>query len=150
MDVARKDDSELHGQEIRGALSHPDEAEGRHPPLVAPLPAITYAEGVDSRKTFSISPQLETILGYTPEEWFGDASRWEQCVHPDDRARVVSSCRLANERREPWCEEYRMIARDGRIVWIRDEAVLVRGSSGEPLCWQGVMVDITAQRTAIT
>jgi PAS domain S-box-containing protein len=150
MDVARKDDSELHPQEIRDALSHADESETMNRPAAAPLPTITYAEGVDSRKTFSISPQLETILGYTPEEWFGDASRWEQCVHPDDRARVVNSCRLANERREPWCEEYRMIARDGRIVWIRDEAVLVRGSSGEPLCWQGVMVDITTQRTAIT
>jgi PAS domain S-box-containing protein len=150
MDVARKDDSELRDHEIRSALARAEEAEAKYRSLVALLPAITYAEGVDSRKTFSISPQLETILGYTPEEWFGDASRWEQCVHPDDRERVVSSCRRANERREPWCDEYRMIASDGRIVWIHDEAVLVHGSSGEPLCWQGVMVDITAQRTAMT
>jgi PAS domain S-box-containing protein len=55
---------------------------------------------------------------------------------------------MANQRREPWSEEYRVIARDGRIVWIHDEAVLVRGSNGQPLCWQGVMVDVTTKQAA--
>jgi len=112
------------------------------------VPAITYVEALDTRKTFSVSPQVETILGYTPEEWLGPASLWESCLHPDDKERVVSSCTMANQRREPWSEEYRVIARDGRIVWIHDEAVLVRGSNGQPLCWQGVMVDVTAKQAA--
>jgi PAS domain-containing protein len=43
-----------------------------------------------------------------------------------------------------------VIAKDGRVIWIHDEAVLVRGSNGQPLCWQGVMVDVTAQRGGTT
>ena len=123
-----------------------DEAEAKYRSLVELVPAITYVEALDTRKTFSISPQVESILGYTPEEWLGDADRWETCIHPDDRARVVASCKLANERREPWSGDYRVIAKDGRVVWIHDEAVLVRGSNGQPLCWQGVMVEVTGQR----
>ena len=104
---------------------------------------ITYVEDLDTGRTFAISPQVETILGYSQEEWMGDASLCIDRIHPDDRDRVVAACELANDAGEPYSAEYRMIARDGRIVQIRDEAVLVRGSNGQPLCWQGVMRDIT-------
>jgi PAS domain S-box-containing protein len=131
---------------VENVLSRADEAEAMYRSLVELVPAITYAEAIDTRRTFSISPQVETILGFTPEEWLGDASRWEGALHPDDKDRVVASCARANETLESWREEYRVIAKDGRVVWIHDQAVLVRGSDGKPLCWQGVMVDITAQR----
>ena len=72
----------------------------------------------------------------------GDASLCIDRIHPDDRERVVAACELANIAGEPYSADYRMIARDGRIVWIRDEAMLVRGSNGQPLCWQGVMREI--------
>lgn len=134
--------------DVESVRSRADEAEAKYRSLIALVPAITYVEALDTRKTFSVSPQVETILGYSPEEWLGEASRWESCLHPDDKERVVSSCSLANERREPWCEQYRVIARDGRTVWIYDVAVLVRGSNGQPLCWQGVMVDVTVQQAA--
>ena len=129
-------------------LSRADEAEAMYRSLVELMPAITYCEALDSRRTFSISPQIEPILGFTPEEWLGEAARWENCLHPDDRERVIASCAQANEDRVTWSEDYRVIARDGRTVWIHDEAVLVRGSNGQPLCWQGVMVDVSAQRRA--
>jgi PAS domain S-box-containing protein len=148
MGVTHTPDPPVEEHDVEGMLSRADEAEAKYRSLIALVPAITYVEALDTRKTFSISPQVETILGYTPEEWLGEASRWESCVHPDDKERVVSSCNLANQRRDPWREDYRVIARDGRIVWIHDEAVLVRGSKGQPLCWQGVMVDVTAQRSA--
>jgi PAS domain S-box-containing protein len=131
---------------VQNVLSRADEAEAMYRSLVELVPAITYAEAFDTRRTFSISPQLESILGFTPEEWLGDASRWENAIHPEDKERVVASCALANETLQPWRAEYRVIAKDGRVVWIHDQAVLVRGSDGKPLCWQGVMVDITAQR----
>jgi PAS domain S-box-containing protein len=145
MEVTRAQDPDVDGA-VQRALSSADEAEAKYRSLVELVPAITYVEAMDTRRTFSISPQLESILGFTPEEWLGDASRWENRLHPGDKERIVSACKLANERLEPWSEEYRLIARDGRTVWIHDEAVLVRGSSGQPLCWQGVMVDITAKR----
>jgi PAS domain S-box-containing protein len=131
---------------VAGVSSRADEAEAKYRSLVDLIPAITYVEDLDTGRTFSISPQVEAILGYTPEEWLGDADRWENCLHPDDRERVVDACVQANLHRSPWREEYRVIAKDGSIVWILDQADLVLGSSGQPLCWQGVMVDITASR----
>jgi PAS domain S-box-containing protein len=131
---------------VQGVLTRADEAEAKYRSLVELVPAITYCEALDTRRTFSISPQIESVLGFTPEEWLGDASRWENCLHPDDKERVIAACAQANESRSPWREEYRVIARDGRTIWIHDQAELVRGSNGQPLCWQGVMIDVTEQR----
>ena len=127
---------------LEAALGRADRAEAKYRSLIEMLPAITYAEDLDSGQTFAISPQIETILGYSQEEWMGDASLCIDRIHPDDRDRVVAACELANIAGEPYSAEYRMIARDGRVVWMRDEAVLVRGSNGQPLCWQGVLREI--------
>jgi PAS domain S-box-containing protein len=116
--------------------------------LIRSLPGVTYAEALDDGRTLSIGPQIVEMLGYDEDEWMSDSLLWTKVIHPDDRDWVVASCARANETREPWIGEYRMIARDGRVVWIRDEASLVLGSNGQPLCWQGMMWDITAQRAA--
>jgi PAS domain S-box-containing protein len=131
---------------VHAARSRADEAEAKYRSLVDLLPAITYVEDLGTGRTFSISPQVEPMLGYTPEEWLGEAERWADRLHPDDRDRVIDACARANADHAPWRAEYRMIAKDGRTVWIHDRAELVLGSDGRPLCWQGVMVDITAQR----
>jgi PAS domain S-box-containing protein len=130
------------------AVARAEQAEAMYRALVERLPAITYTEALDDGRTLSISPQVESLLGYTQDQWMGDALLWVGLLHPDDRDRVLESCRLSNEREEPFEAEYRMISRDGREVWIRDEAVLVRGSRDQPLCWQGVMMDITLQKRA--
>jgi PAS domain S-box-containing protein len=131
---------------LESALARAEQAEAMDRSRVEPVSEITYTEDFESGRTFAVGPQVKAILGYTPEEWMGEANLCNDCVHPDDRDRVVAACDLANRTGEPYCVEYRMVARDGSIVWIRDEAVLVRGSNGQPLCWQGVMLDITAQK----
>jgi PAS domain S-box-containing protein len=128
---------------LRTALGRADAAEAKYRSLVELIPAITYAEEVDSGKTFAVSPQIETILGYTQEQWMGDADIWIDCIVPEDRDRVVAACEFANQVGEPFLEEYRIVAGDGRIVSLRDEAELVYDSNGKPLCWQGVMSVIT-------
>jgi PAS domain S-box-containing protein len=128
------------------ALGRAEEAEAKYRSLVELIPVITYTEALDSGRMFAISPQIETILGYTQEDWMGDASLWIDRIHPNDQERIVAACELANQNRQPYAEEYRMFTRDGRVLWIRDEAVLVLGSNGQPLCWQGVMRDITPLR----
>ena len=124
-----------------------ERAEAMYRSLVESLSGVTYAEALDDGRTLSIGPEFVEMLGYTEDEWMSDSLLWTKVIHPDDREWVVESCERANATGEPWCGEYRMIARDGHVVWIRDEAVLVRGSHGQPLCWQGVMSDITAQKT---
>ncbi len=133
---------------LETAVARAEQAEAMYRALVERLPAITYTEALDDGRTLSISPQVETLLGYTQDQWMEDSLLWVGLMHPDDRDRVLETCEIANRREEPFTAEYRMISRDGRVVWIRDEAVLVRGSRGQPLCWQGVMMDITMQKKA--
>jgi PAS domain S-box-containing protein len=133
---------------LEAALARAEQAEAKYRSLVDLVPAITYTEDFGSGRVFAISPQVETILGYTQEEWMVEANLCFDLIHPEDRDRVLAECDLANEMRQPYSTEYRMIARDGRIVWIRDEAVLVKGEQGQPLCWQGAMVDITSQHAS--
>jgi PAS domain S-box-containing protein len=124
---------------LEGALGCADEAETENSSSADLVTAIAYTEDFESGRTFAISPQVETILGYTQEEWMGDASLCLDRIHPEDRDRVVAACEIANEDGVPYSSDYRIIARDGHIVWIHDEAVLIRGSNGQPLCWQGII-----------
>lgn len=122
------------------------EAEGRFRTLVEQLPAITYIEDPTSGENLYISPQIEDLLGYSPEEWVGDSSLWEERLHPDDHDWVVSS--NAAETGDEWSVDYRAIARDGHVVWLHNDARLVRGDGGAPLYWQGITFDITERKVA--
>jgi PAS domain S-box-containing protein len=126
------------------------ESEDRYRALVDQLPAIVYQEEVSGpgMNLAYISPRVTEVLGIAPEEWLADATVWLNAVHPDDLATVVEANERADLTLEPFACEYRMIARDGRVRWFRDEAVLVRDDAGQPLSWQGVMLDITARKEA--
>jgi two-component system, sensor histidine kinase and response regulator len=129
------------------------EAEIAYRALVEQIPAITYTQVAadDSPTGFRdvyISPQTTDILGVSPYEWQLDPSLWIELTHPADRDRVVTNDREAARHGTHFCEEYRMLARDGREVWFRDEAVLVEDPASGVSFWQGVMLDITEAKTA--
>ncbi|HLB47925.1 MAG TPA: PAS domain S-box protein [Anaerolineales bacterium] len=117
--------------------------------LVEQLPAITYEVMLgDVNRTTYISPRLETILGFTPEEWMADPDRWIRQIHPDDRKRVVAVVRETDARAESLDLEYRALARDGRVVWLRNQYAFVEGAPGKPAYIHGVMLDITERMQA--
>jgi PAS domain S-box-containing protein len=122
------------------------EAEERYRTLVEQLPAITYVEA--EGETRYISPQIETILGFTPEEWKSDPDLWPRQLHPDDRQRVLAADAEPYHPGQIFSIDYRIFAKDGRMVWLHNEAVPVEGRDGQPLAWQGVVMDITAQKDA--
>ena len=123
------------------------EAEGRYRALVEQIPAVVYIDHVDEvSSAIYMSPQVEKMLGYAPEEWLKDPEFWTKILHPDDRERMLAESRRNNETGDPFGAEYRMISRNGRVVWVRDEAVLVRNEAGEPLYWQGVFYDLTERK----
>ena len=125
------------------------EAEERHRALVEHIPAIVYAEGLDANpEDLYVSPQVERILGYTPDQWRWTADFWKQHVHPDDLAGVIEINDRVNESGATFLAEYRFRAADGSYRWLRDEAVRVHDDDGLPLFWQGVMLDITDQKRA--
>ena len=146
-DLPERDQESRHPGQLQAALSRAEEAEALYRTLVERLPAITYTETIDEGNTLSISPQVEDVLGYTQEEWMGN-DVWVRILHPEDRKRVVEACHAANRERRAFHDEYRMIAKDGHTVWIRDAADIVWSSDGQPLCWQGVMTDVTSERGA--
>src|SRR6266545_781212 len=128
------------------------EAEVRYRALVEQIPAITYTEIEDETSPIGyrdvyISPQAESSLGYTPFEWQADPELWIRAMHPDDRDRVNQDDRASVET-GTFTSEYRMIARDGRVVWFQDEANVVEDPVSGVRFWHGVMLDVTEQKLA--
>ena len=122
----------------------PNEAERRYRLLVEQLPAIIYMDEVDEYSTnIYTSPQIDKILGIPREEWVTDRELWVKQMHPDDRDRVLRENDESNRTGNPFRTEYRLLTRDGRELWFRDEAVVVRDENGDPWFWRGVMTDIT-------
>jgi PAS domain S-box-containing protein len=125
------------------------DAEERYRTLVEQIPAVIYVDDDDELSTARyVSPYYETMFGYTPQERLSDPELWVKLLHPEDRERVLEESRRTNETGEPFRTEYRMIARDGRVVWVRDEAMLLRDDAGRTLGWQGVLFDITERKSA--
>ncbi|HML95060.1 MAG TPA: PAS domain S-box protein [Thermodesulfobacteriota bacterium] len=104
------------------------------------------AEPESFRFTF-VSRQVERILGYTAEEWLGNDGFWTEKLHPEDRERVVSYCKTSTESLRDHVIEYRMIAADGRVVWMRD-IVSVGVEDGKATGLKGIMIDITDLKKA--
>jgi len=121
------------------------EAEAKYKMLVEQVNAITYiAEvGIDGQ-WFYVSPQVEAILGYTPEEWLGIAKRWSQLIHADDLP-TVAAAEEASKSGTPFQAEFRIKRKDGREVWLNDTAVVVQGSNTHPVM-EGIIVDITERK----
>lgn len=125
------------------------EAEARYRLLVEQLPAVVYLDHPDELSSgIYMSPQCETLTGYSSEEWVADPRLWVKCLHPEDRDRVLEESRRSNVSGAPFRAEYRLIAKDGGVVWVRDEAVLLRDEAGLPAAWQGVMIDVTERKAA--
>ena len=123
------------------------QSEIKYRTLVEHLPAITYIAALDeSSTTRYASPQIETILGISAADYKADPDFWVKHLHPDDRERVMDEIRRCHESDQPFISEYRMVSKDGRLVWLSDDAVIVKDDKGKPLHLQGVMYDITERK----
>ncbi len=139
---------------MRRAASHlplpgetASEVEAKYRTLVEAIPLAVYIDALDdvSSNIYS-SPQTTDLLGYTPEEWYVDHDLFAKTLHPDDRERVLALHVRSNEDAKTIRAEYRLIARDGRVVWVRDESVVVHDDDGRPLFRQGFLLDLTEQK----
>src|SRR3954454_7656902 len=119
--------------------------------LVERVPVIVYTAELGERGRWRyVSPQVEEILGYRPEELVSDPGLWASLLHPDDRQRALASeseDHLGNRDTTPI--EYRMHTREGKVVWIHDEAVLEADEDGIPV-WHGVLYDVSVRKETET
>jgi diguanylate cyclase (GGDEF)-like protein/PAS domain S-box-containing protein len=123
------------------------ETEAEYRALVEQIPTVVYIEDLDSlTTTLYDSPQIEKVLGYPPDTYKKDPTYWTKILHPDDRARVLEEERRAAVEDGAFSLEYRVMARDGRVVWVHDEAVIVHDEEGRPRFWRGVLFDVTDRK----
>lgn len=124
-------------------------AETQYRSLVEQLPLVVYINSVnDITSATYVSPQIEDILGYAQQEWLEDPALWSMSIHPDDRSGVLAAVEELRQGGTSFDAQYRMITRDGRTVWVHDEAILLRDSNNQPLSWQGLMRDVTERKQA--
>lgn len=119
--------------------------------LIEQVPAVTYIwdfrEGLERAKVPYVSPQMEEVLGFPPEDFMADANFWWERTHPEDRDAVIAETARSVDAGDPFHMEYRMIARDGRVVWVRDDAsAVVQEESGRVLVHQGILADVSERR----
>jgi diguanylate cyclase (GGDEF)-like protein/PAS domain S-box-containing protein len=127
----------------------PGEVARRYRTLIEQLPLVVYLDEVDSiSSNIFTSRQIEPILGYSVDEWATDRELFTRLLHPEDRERVLAAHVRTHETHEPLSLEYRLIARDGRVVHLRDEGVIVVDEHGKPLYLHGYLLDITREREA--
>jgi len=123
-------------------------AQNEYRTLVEQLPAtIIYRYSITQRKTLYISPQVETLLGYTPDEWIADGDLWWKVIHTEDRAATMELLRLKDETGEDINIAHRLISRDGRVLWFQNQSRTVR-EGGRPIETHGVMLDVTDVKRA--
>jgi PAS domain S-box-containing protein len=116
--------------------------------LTEHLPVVTYVQSFEGeRETTFVSPQIDWLIGYTADEWLADPGLFLRLVHPDDRDRVAAA-RDPVDPTKAVRLDYRMVSRAGRVVWVRDEAVTVLDESGQPLCIQGYLLDVSERKNA--
>ena len=120
---------------------------GRFRSLVEQLPLSVYIDRLDDvSSNVYTSPQIEPMLGYSAVEWVENDDLFVQLLHPEDRERVLAAHHRTHTTREPLFIEYRLRTRDGRYLWVQDEARVV--ADGGEFVLQGYLLDITARREA--
>ena len=122
------------------------DAEAQYRALVERVPGTIYVASVEpAPRMVFVSPQIERLLGFTPDEWLeldgGLASR----LHDGDRERVLATW-AGPVPAAGGAGEYRLLAKDGRVVWVRDDAVLVEADRVQPRRRQGIWLDVTERR----
>jgi PAS domain S-box-containing protein len=118
--------------------------EARYRALVEQIPAVVFMAYLDRGIGEAyVSPQIEAALGFSQEEWLEDPVRWYNHIHPDDKPRWSSEAAEMFLTGNPLRSAYRVVSRDGRVIWFHCEAKMIRKEDGEPWFIHGVGFDIT-------
>ncbi len=124
------------------------DTEKQYRTLIEQMPAAAYIASGDGTENIFSTPRMFSISGYTMEEWQDNPRLWMNIIHPDDRLKVQTESEKIIQSGETFNIEYRIIAKDSRVVWIHDVASLILDENNSPLYRQGILVDVTREKTA--
>lgn len=135
--------------ELREAKRAAEAEQATYRELLGDLDAIAWEFDLATWRFRFVSPRAEAILGYTAKRWSEEPEFWEnQVLHPEDRDWAIAFCKAATERGRDHEFDYRAVASDGRVVWVKDRVRVVADEAGKPRLLRGVMIDITAEKKA--
>ena len=124
-------------------------AEAKYRELVERVPAVIYSSETGATgRWFYVSPQIEALLGFTPEEWMAHPDLWYQQIHPDDREYAVTTEAKLLAEGSRLETEYRIYTKDRHLLWIHDESLNVSVSDDQQHLVQGFLMDITMRKQA--
>jgi len=115
--------------------------------LIERVPGIVYISHFGSdAKWHYVSPHIKQYLGYAAEEWLADPSLWLQHVHPEDREMVLAEEQRLHKTGTAFFAEYRMVSKDGRVIWFRDESMIIRPEGFDVPVLYGILFDISERK----
>ncbi|HEY8490169.1 MAG TPA: GAF domain-containing protein [Dehalococcoidia bacterium] len=120
--------------------------EQRYRDLVQGLDAIVWEADAETFRFTFVSRRAEEILGYPAAQWLEEPTFWADHIHPEDREWAVHFCTDCTAAGQDHAFDYRCLAADGRVVWLRDMVRVIKDQEGKPRQLRGVMVDITEQK----
>jgi two-component system, cell cycle sensor histidine kinase and response regulator CckA len=121
------------------------DAENKYRTLVEQVAAISYIAELGIKGQWHyISPQVEAITGYSQDDWLANSRDWMRHIPQEDHA-VIEAAEEASLRGERFQAEYRIVRKDGAVIWVSDTAVVVSGSNSHPVM-EGIIVDITERK----
>jgi diguanylate cyclase (GGDEF)-like protein/PAS domain S-box-containing protein len=127
-----------------GSTDRLRQLELRYRGIIDSLPAVLYVDAVNpNRPMIDVSPSVKELLGIPREEFLSRPYAWADPIHPDDLEGVLAEDERCARTGEPFRMEFRVVHPDGKVVWVRDDAVLIKDESGEPVHWLGLMLDVT-------
>lgn len=137
-----------HHSKIRQSTVGPTLTDRHYRNFIENLPVLFYA--VDPTPPYSpiyVSPAFSRF-GYPIEQWTSDPEMWVKVIHPEDRDWVFNKTVQSTETGHEVDYEYRIFDAAGRLHWVRDRGCLIRNESGNIVCREGVIIDITEQKLA--
>src|SRR3984885_13633027 len=124
--------------------AHTSNLEAKYRALLEQIPAVVFMVYLDRGISEAyVSPQIEAALGYSREEWLEDPIRWYEHIHPDDKQRWSLEAAGMFLSGKPLRSSYRVIARDGDVIWFHCDAKMMRRPGGQPWFIHGVAFDIS-------
>lgn len=117
----------------------------RYRALVESTSAILWEGDPETFAFTFVNREAEKVLGYPASAWVNEPGFWQNHIHPLDREQAVATCRSLIEEGEESTFEYRMVAADGRVVWLRDIVKVIR-EDRRPIKLVGVMIDISREK----
>ncbi|MDY6979098.1 MAG: EAL domain-containing protein [Pseudomonadota bacterium] len=120
------------------------ESQNKYRTLIEQIPAVTYTcLPDDNGTTLYISPQIESLLGYSPTQWLSENQSWLKHIHPDDRDNVLLEYNQLKQTHHAIRYRYRMISQSGNTIWVEDHARIITDPDGNPALIQGILTDIS-------